>query len=166
MCETRKETVDNLWGNGPALWKLETNLDDCTGEALGYVLQRLLEKGAADVWYQPIYMKKNRPAVMLCALCLPEKVRELEREIFLHTTTIGIRRIPVWRETLSRRAEQRETRYGTVQVKVCELEGEERIYPEYESLRQICERTGKGYEQIRQEITADLFASAERQTVG
>ena len=159
MCETKKDSVENGWPGVPDLWKLETNLDDCTGEALGYAMEKLMEAGAADVWYQPIYMKKNRPAVMLCVLCRLEQLEQLEGIIFEHTTTIGIRRQPVWREVLNRRLEQRPTRYGSVQAKVCELNGRSRIYPEHEEIRRICEAYGLGYEQVRQEMTADLNAA-------
>lgn len=156
MCEKSASAVENQQPGAPQMWKLETNLDDCTGEALGYTMEKLLEAGAADVWYQPIYMKKNRPAVMLCVLCRLEQKECLERIIFENTTTIGIRYQPVWRDTLQRRLEQRPTRYGSVQAKVCELEGRLRIYPEHEEIRRVCEAAGLGYEQVRQEITADL----------
>lgn len=160
-CEKQPGAVENRQMEAPGMWKLETNLDDCTGEALGYVMEKLLEAGAADVWYQPIYMKKNRPAVMLCVLCSPAKKDVLEKIIFENTTTIGIRRQPVWRDTLPRRLEKRNTRFGEVQVKVCELAGGIRIYPEYEEIRRICERTGLGYERVRQEMTADLQGAFE-----
>ena len=107
ICEKSASAVENQWPGAPQMWKLETNLDDCTGEALGYTMEKLLEAGAADVWYQPIYMKKNRPAVMLCVLCRLEQKECLERIIFENTTTIGIRYQPVWRDTLQRRLEQR-----------------------------------------------------------
>lgn len=81
MCEKSASAVENQWPGAPQMWKLETNLDDCTGEALGYTMEKLLEAGAADVWYQPIYMKKNRPAVMLCVLCRLEQKECLERII-------------------------------------------------------------------------------------
>lgn len=155
-CEKKSCSVEKEWPDLPELWKLESNLDDCTGEALGYTMEKLLEAGAADVWYQPIYMKKNRPAVMLCALCRTQQREALEKIIFENTTTIGIRYQPVWRTALLRYPQRRRTRYGLVKVKVCELQGQERVYPEYEEIRRICGETGKGYEQIRQEITADL----------
>ncbi|MDE6937299.1 MAG: nickel pincer cofactor biosynthesis protein LarC, partial [Lachnospiraceae bacterium] len=73
--------------------KLESNIDDCTGEALGYVMDRLLEAGARDVNYTPIYMKKNRPAYQLNVICKEDSVPEMEEIIFRETTTIGIRRM-------------------------------------------------------------------------
>ncbi len=161
MCKKEEISVENGWPGAPEMWKLETNLDDCTGEALGYAMEKLLAAGAADVWYQPIYMKKNRPAVMLCVLCRLEQKAQLEQIIFENTTTIGIRCQPVWRDVLNRRLERRPTRYGDVQAKVCELNGRLRIYPEHEELRKICEATGLGYEQVRQEVTADLNTAPE-----
>lgn len=155
-CEKNSCSVEKRWLYNPEMWKIESNLDDCTGETLGYTMEKLLEAGAADVWYQPVYMKKNRPAVTLCVLCSMEQREVLEKIIFENTTTIGIRYQPVWRDTLPRCQQYRSTRYGEVKVKVCELQGEERIYPEHEEIRRICGETGKGYEQIRQEITADL----------
>lgn len=155
-CEKKSCSVEKRWPDMPEMWKIESNLDDCTGETLGYTMEKLLEAGAADVWYQPVYMKKNRPAVTLCVLCSMEQRELLEKIIFENTTTIGIRYQPVWRDTLPRCQQNRKTRYGEVKVKVCELQGEERIYPEYEEIRRICGETGKGYEQIRQEITSDL----------
>ena len=71
---------------------LETNLDDCTGEVLGYTMNLLLKAGANDVWYTPIYMKKNRPAYMLSVLCRESSRETMEDIIFTHTTSIGIRR--------------------------------------------------------------------------
>ena len=74
------------------IWKLECNIDDCGGEVLGYTMERLMENGALDACYLPIYMKKNRPAYMLTVLCRPEDRERLEDIIFEETTTIGIRR--------------------------------------------------------------------------
>ena len=101
------------------IWKLESNIDDCTGEAFGYTAELLLEKGAADVYYTPVFMKKNRPSYVLSVLCAEEKIPLLEKIIFQNTTTIGIRKFPVQRSVLPRQVKECDTSYGTVRVKVC-----------------------------------------------
>ena len=95
-----------------SVWKLECNLDDCTGEMLGYCMDRLFEAGARDAYFTPIFMKKNRPAYMLSVLCLKDKISELERIIFSETTTIGIRRYPVERSVMKRFRKTVSTPYG------------------------------------------------------
>lgn len=72
--------------------RLETNLDDCTGECLGYAMECLLAAGARDVFYTPVFTKKNRPAYLLTVLCKEEDRQKLEEIIFMETTSIGIRR--------------------------------------------------------------------------
>ena len=122
--------------------KLETNIDDCTGEALGYVMERLLAAGARDVYYTPICMKKNRPAYLLSVLCLEEDVSAMEQIIFGETTTIGIRRVRMERSILTRRLRTVQTSLGSVQVNECEVPCESgaktRCYPEYESVKELC----------------------------
>ena len=119
------------------IWKLETNVDDCTGEELGYVMEQLFAAGARDVNYTPVFMKKNRPAYELHVICDEECVPRMEEIIFRETTTIGIRRIPMERTVLSREARSVETSLGTAGIKVCSVGGEEKIYPEYESMAKI-----------------------------
>ena len=84
------------------IYKLESNIDDCTGEALGYVLEQLFEAGARDVHYSPVYMKKNRPAYQLNVICSEEMLTKMEEIIFRETTTIGIRRMKMERTVLKR----------------------------------------------------------------
>lgn len=151
--EPERETPSALRdGQAPApqpLWKLETNLDDATGEQLGLTLELLLAAGARDVWYQPIVMKKSRPGWLLSVLCGGEEVPRLEELIFTHTTTIGVRRIPVERTALPRRTERVETAYGFVRVKCVTLpNGEERAYPEYEDVAALVRATGRGYQEL------------------
>ena len=119
---------------------LETNLDDCTGEALGYTMNLLLKAGANDVWYTPIYMKKNRPAYMLSVLCRESSRETMEDIIFTHTTSIGIRRFPAERTALERRKIQVETVYGSADVKVCSYKGKNYCYPEYDSVSGLCDK--------------------------
>lgn len=141
-------------GEQEGLWKLEANMDDCTGEALGFAMEQLLEAGARDVWYTPIYMKKNRPGVLLSVLCDGRDIPQMEQLIFRHTTTIGIRRYQVERTVLPRRIMQVQGDFGTAQVKVCG-EGETARYaPEYDSVREICRTTGRGFDQVMEQVRA------------
>ena len=94
-------------------------MDDCSGEILGYTMERLLAAGALDVHYTAIYMKKNRPAWELTVLCHAQNREELERIIFAETTTIGIRRTLMQRDMLPRERGLVQTEYGEVQVKLC-----------------------------------------------
>ena len=103
------------------IWVLETNIDDCSGEVLGYTLERLLENGARDAFYRPIYMKKNRPAYQLTVLCKQEDVDHLEDIIFSETTSIGIRRRQEIRTILDRSFRKLQTPFGEMDVKVVEL---------------------------------------------
>src|SRR5688572_29255373 len=84
------------------VFKLETNLDDCPAEVLGMAMERLLAAGALDVWFAPIYMKKNRPGVMLSVLC-EEGVRDPLTDIILtETSAFGIRVEKIHRLKLTR----------------------------------------------------------------
>ena len=130
------------------IYKLETNMDDCTGEMMGYVMDVLMQAGARDVHYFPVYMKKNRPAYQLNVLCTEADLPKLEQIIFAQTTTIGIRRQRMERSILPRKIQTIPTVYGDVQVKICELDGQKRMYPEYDSIRRICHQTGSSYPEI------------------
>lgn len=132
--------------------KLETNIDDCSGEAMGYVMERLFEEGAYDVSYIPLYMKKNRPAYQLNVICTEEKVRRLERVIFENTTTIGIRRVKMERTILKREVRTISTPYGLAKVKICQSESGQTVYPEYESIAQLSRKSGKSYLEMYQLI--------------
>ena len=142
------------------IWKLESNIDDCTGENLGYVMDRLMEAGARDVHYSAVYMKKNRPAWQLNVICIEESIPVLEQIIFAETTTIGIRKIRVERSVLKRTFDTVQISAGEAKVKLCQMPGKDgvepaqRCYPEYESVVQLCRASGKSYQEIYQEIVA------------
>lgn len=121
---------------------LETNIDDMSSEILGYTMERLLEKGALDVFYTPIYMKKNRPAVMLTVLCRKEKEKELTEILFRETTTLGIRKSVSSRYCMDRETMRVKTRCGDIRVKIASSEGIRKISPEYEDCRAIALNTG------------------------
>lgn len=144
-----------------SIWKLESDIDDCSGEVLGYTMECLLDAGAREVHYLPVQMKKNRPAYELCVLCLEEEIPIMEQIIFSNTTTIGIRRCRMERTVLTREIQIVETFYGAARVKICTvLDGEnsesvKRCYPEYESIIDLSRKSGKSYQQIYQMIVEE-----------
>jgi pyridinium-3,5-bisthiocarboxylic acid mononucleotide nickel chelatase len=127
------------------VWVLEANIDDCSGEALSIAMDILLENGAKDVYYTPIYMKKNRPAYLLGVLCSKDKVGVMEELIFTHTTTIGIRKYEADRTTLNRQSKTIATPYGEAVVKVCTFKDKTFFYPECESVKKLSQETGMDY---------------------
>lgn len=125
------------------IWMLETNLDDVPGEWIAHCTERLLAAGAVDAYTVPIQMKKNRPAVLLVALCHAAELAALEQIIFHETGSLGIRRWPAQRHVLPRRAHDVVTAWGPVTGKVARLaDGSVRFAPEYESCRQVAAAAG------------------------
>jgi len=120
--------------------ELRCNLDDMTGEAIGFAIRRLREAGAMDVWTQAIQMKKDRPGTQLCCLCPPEREAEFARLMLKHTTTIGVRCQTLRRYTLEREAVTLDTPYGPVRAKRSHGYGVDRTKPEFDDLAQIAER--------------------------
>ena len=120
--------------------KLESDIDDASGEVLGYTMKKLMDAGALDVHFSPIYMKKNRPAFELTVICKEEKKKEMEEIIFRETTTIGIREFSsLMRSILHREEKKVDTSFGPVKVKEVTLGSEKRRYPEYESVKKLAE---------------------------
>lgn len=128
--------------------KLECNIDDCTGEMMGHVMDVLMKAGARDVSFIPMFMKKNRPAYLMTVLCIDEDVGAMEDIIFRETTTIGIRRSVMDRTVMKRSFEELETPLGTVRVKVCRHGDIVKRYPEYDDLVRICEEKGMPFPEV------------------
>ena len=133
-----------LWGESegekePVL-ELRCNLDDMTGEELGFAMERLFEAGALDVFTTPIGMKKERPAVMLTVLCKPDQKEKLIQSLFRHTTTLGVRESVCLRYTLRRSFQTVQTEAGPVRLKTSEGYGVRREKPEYEDLAAIARK--------------------------
>lgn len=128
--------------------KLETNIDDCSGEVLGYVLERLFEAGARDVHYTPVYMKKNRPGWQLNVVCMKEDAAALEEIIFRETTSIGIREIRCGRSVLPREQGTVGTEYGTIRMKNCFIGEMKKSYPEYESVAAAARASGVSFQEV------------------
>ena len=133
----RNETENTALENKDSIIKMETNIDDCSGEVLGFVMERLMKAGARDVHYVPVFMKKNRPAWVLTVICKEEEMETLQNIIFEETTTIGIRYTRMERTILPREQRRVQTPWGGALVKVCILNGKEQLYPEYESVAEL-----------------------------
>ena len=134
--------------------KLEANIDDVTGEQLGYCMECLMRAGARDVSFVPIYMKKNRPAYELHVICDPAEVEQMEDIIFCETTTIGIRRCLMERHVMRREIQTVETEYGMAQVKVCSYGAIRKVYPEYGSVVELCQKSKQDFRKVYQAVCA------------
>lgn len=149
-----------------SVYRLESDIDDCGGEALGFTQELLYKAGAKEVHCTPVFMKKNRPAYELTVICDEADIKALEEIIFSNTTTIGIRRVRMERTVLEREIINVRTAVGEAQVKVCGLSGKRFFYPEYESVAQICRKTGlsytEAYELIQKEGSSE-YNSGKRQ---
>lgn len=123
--------------------KLECDIDDATGEQLAYAAERLMEEGAREAHWVPVFGKKGRPAYQLQVIALPEDVARLEKLIFAETPTIGIRRTPMARTVLERREDTVSTAYGDVRIKRSVLPcGSERAKPELDDCARLARKAG------------------------
>lgn len=121
---------------------IETNIDDTSGEVLGYTMDRLFEKGALDVFYTPIYMKKNRPAIKLSVLCHKKDIDSIANVIFCETSTIGVRVMKTDRITMDRKIQIVDTEYGQIRIKKSKRGDISKYSPEFEDCKTVAEKLG------------------------
>jgi uncharacterized protein (TIGR00299 family) protein len=122
---------------------VEANIDDMNPEHYEHLMEQLLAGGAHDVWLQPVIMKKSRPAVTISVLCAEGRLEALEGILFRESTTIGVRRLPVWRRKLARRRDRVRTSFGDVHMKVSGEGGEDwTASPEYDDCRALALQHG------------------------
>ena len=128
---------------------IETNLDDMTGEELGFATQTLFDLGALDVWTTPIQMKKSRPAVILSAICRGRDLDQITKGIFAHTATLGVRVRQLDRLVARRETAHVSTPYGPIRVKLRFVGGKvTHVAPEYEDCAKIAIELGVPINQI------------------
>ena len=138
---------------------LEANLDDLNPQVFGYVMDRLLEEGALDVFGVPVQMKKNRPGTLLTVLCHPADAAKLMQLIFAETTTLGVRRRDEQRQVLARRWVSVQTQWGEVRVKIASMNGTVTNYaPEYEDCRRIAAEHQVPLKEVMQEAVGKYLA--------
>ena len=132
--------------------KLECNLDDMTGEDIGYAMEQLFAEGALDVYTQAIGMKKNRPGVLLTVICSTAEADRLAEVMMKHTTTLGIRRQDLTRYVLTRKIEEIDTVYGKVRIKRAWGMGVTKEKPEYDDISALSKEHHMSLAAIRETI--------------
>lgn len=142
---------------GERVLELACNIDDMTGEELGFALEALLEAGALEAFTTPAGMKKSRPGQLLTVLCREQDRKKIVKALFQYTTTLGIREHICRRHTLSRSFTTVETPYGPVTRKDSQGFGVQRSKYEYEDLARIAKETGLSLEQVRQRLPEETF---------
>ena len=139
-------------GQRETVTKLECNLDDMTGEEIGFAQERLFEAGAFDVYTLPIGMKKSRPGILLSVVCRTEDADRMAEVLMAHTTTLGVRRLDLSRYVLKREIDTVDTAYGPVRVKRARGMGTEKEKAEYEDLAELARKNNLPLKTIRKEV--------------
>ena len=142
--------------NSCSLLLVETNIDDMNPELYGYVMERLFEAGARDVWFTPIQMKKDRPAIMLSLLALPKDEGPLVETLLRETSSLGVRARPVRRHEAEREAKEFASSLGPIAVKVKLVSGKAvSVAPEYEACRQLALEKRIPLQEVYRIVTAE-----------
>ena len=135
--------------------RLECNVDDMTGEELGFAMDQLFKAGAFEAYTQPIGMKKSRPGILFSVICRPEEADRMAETMMKHTTTLGIRRQDLSRYVLDREITTKETPFGPVRIKTASGMGVRRAKLEYDDLARIAEERGLSIPELRRQIFHD-----------
>ena len=139
-----------------AIIQIDTTIDDQSGEELGYIMSLLLEEGALDVHYTPVYTKKNRPATHLTLLIQERDLERFTAILFEQTSTIGFRYQNVQRKVMTRTFETQQTSLGAVKVKKNQYETVTKSTLEYEDCARIAKETGLSIQAVYQQLTKEL----------
>ena len=131
---------------------LETNIDDCTAENLGYVMELLFKAGAKDVYFTGVHMKKNRPGTVLTVICECGDREKMENIVFQNTSTIGIRYTQMSRSVLSREKVEFSTELGRAGGKLISGRGVRRFVPEYEDVKRLAAEYGLPFDTVYETV--------------
>ena len=144
-------------GSKEPVTKLECNLDDMTGEEIGFAMEQLFAAGAFDVYTTTIGMKKSRPGILLSVICSPDNADKLASLVMKHTTTLGVRRQDLKRYILKREIRTVRTEYGEVRIKVASGMGMEKAKAEYEDLAALAREHGVPLKTVREAVQKVLL---------
>lgn len=143
MLGNTKSEISNFKSEISKLTLLETNIDNLSPEVLGFVMERAFDAGALDCWFEPIQMKKNRPAVKITILCEPADKEKFMQLLFAETTTLGVRVSETERHCLPREFAKVETEFGEIEIKFAKMgENVVKFAPEYEQVRAAAVKHG------------------------
>ena len=149
------EAIPNIASD--EMWIVETNIDNMSGEVLGYVMEKLFEAGAADAYFTPIQMKKGRPGVIISSIVSESSLSAVEMVFLNQTTTFGIRKYKVVRTILTREFKEVDSQFGRIKVKIGKYNGEIKSFsPEYEDCKRIAEERGIPLKQVYSIISKEL----------
>lgn len=136
---------------------LETQIDDLSGQGIGYIMDLLMAHGALDVFTQAIGMKKSRPAVLITVICASDRLEIYEDILFRETTTLGIRRRFQERSAIPRTIFAIDTKLGTARVKVAHRPHGKTIQPEYED----CVKLAKIHQMALAQVQEIILQAAQ-----
>jgi uncharacterized protein (DUF111 family) len=131
---------------------VETHMDDLNPEIYPYVMEKIINSGAKDVFITQIIMKKGRPGTKISVLVDADKTNHIEQILFKETTTIGIRKYPIQRSILGRSEKTVDTRFGKMKVKIIEIDDQTYIRPEFEECKRIALKNNLSIQQVYREI--------------
>ena len=140
---------------------LSCNIDDMTGEEIGFAVEELFRGGAKEVFTTPVNMKKSRPGILLTMICAAEDKEKLLKLLFKHTTTIGVREQAVDRYTLARKIVHVDTPYGSVAQKVSVGYDVTRAKWEYEDIARIARETGKSLREVSESLHGSTDSASD-----
>lgn len=144
------------------MWVVETNIDNMSGEILGYVMDKLFDAGAVDVYFTSVQMKKGRPGVIVSSIVSELNLLSVESVLFSQTTTFGIRKYKVVRKILARELREFDSPLGRVKVKIGKFNGTTKsISPEYEDCKRIAEEKSIPLKQVYTIISKELWQKFE-----
>jgi uncharacterized protein (TIGR00299 family) protein len=161
------ERVAQEPGPGDGGLVLEANIDDMTPELAPWVLDRLLEAGAADVWFTPIHMKKGRPGITLSVLCPPGAEAALRSVLWRETSTLGVRGLPVRKWMLERRTVEVGVLGGKARVKLGLDHGTVvNVAPEFSDCARLAAETGQPLKEVMARAQAAAMAALDAEQAG
>ncbi len=148
--------IAQIEGSKDQIAELDCNIDDMSGEEIGYAMKILLENGARDVFTTPIGMKKLRPGIRLSVICLPEETERFSRLIFRHTSTLGIREQLMNRYVLDREEVKTEIEGESISIKKSEGYGVSRFKIEFEDLAAFARKYNLSLQEAEKRILKKL----------